>query len=110
MDESREENLSLFPDLSTRLLLLLLEESEETDTRHLGDLETHTGNITLGVAGATETSNEHLVLIKEERKGQRDAGCLMEAVAVRCHRIGGHADTHERELCSPKKDPRGREW
>ena len=56
----------LLPDLSTRLLLLLLEEGQETDTRHLGDLETHTGNITLGVARATETSDEHLVLSKRK--------------------------------------------
>jgi len=33
------------------------EESEETDTRHLGDLETDTGNITLGMPGATESSH-----------------------------------------------------
>ena len=50
------------PHLSTGLLLLLLEEGKETDTGHLGDLEADTGNVTLGVAGTTETSDEHLVL------------------------------------------------
>ena len=58
----------LFPDLSTGLLLLLLEEGEEADTGHLGDLETHAGNITLGVAGATETSDKNLVVLIDEVK------------------------------------------
>ena len=49
-------------DLCTWLLLLLLEQSEKADTRHLGNLEADTGNITLGVTGATETSDENFVL------------------------------------------------
>jgi len=52
--------------LRTGLLLLLLEESEKGDTRHLGDLETNTGNVTLGVPTATETGHENLVVLIDE--------------------------------------------
>jgi len=55
-------------DLCTWLLLLLLEQSEKADTRHLGNLEADTGNITLGVTGATETSDENFVVFLEEVK------------------------------------------
>jgi hypothetical protein len=48
------------------LLLLLLPQSQETDTRDLDDLETDTGNITLGLALATETSQEDLVVLVHE--------------------------------------------
>ena len=43
--------------------LLLLPESEETDTRDLDDLETDTGNITLGLAATTETRDEDFVVL-----------------------------------------------
>lgn len=52
--------------LRTRLLLLLLPQGTETDTRNFNDLEPHTGNITLGFALATETSQEHLVVLVHE--------------------------------------------
>merc|ERR1712137_309619 len=70
-----------YPDLCTRLLLLLLEQSKETDTRHLGDLETHTGNITLGMAGTTEASHQHLVVFLEEVEATitRHEGCNLLA-------------------------------
>jgi len=55
-------------DLCTWLLLLLLEQSEKADTRHLGNLEADTGNITLGVTGATETSDENFVVFLEDVK------------------------------------------
>lgn len=45
------------------LLLLLLEESEERDTRDLDDLETNTGNVTLCLALTTETRDEDLVVL-----------------------------------------------
>ncbi len=59
----RDKQTELFfklHDLRTGLLLLLLEESDECHTGNLDNLETHTGNITLGVTTATETSNENL--------------------------------------------------
>ena len=43
--------------------LLLLPEGEETDTRHLDDLEPDTGNITLGFTATTETRDEDLVVL-----------------------------------------------
>ena len=52
--------------LCTWLLLLLPEESPETDTCYLCDLESHTGNISLGVAGTTEASHQHLVVLLDE--------------------------------------------
>lgn len=52
--------------LRTGLLLLLLPQSEQTDTGNLDDLESHTGNITLGLALTTETSQEHLVVLVHE--------------------------------------------
>ena len=48
------------------LLLLLLPQRRKTDTRDLDDLETHTGNITLGLALATETGEEDFVVLVHE--------------------------------------------
>lgn len=52
--------------LRTGLLLLLLPQSEQTNTRHLDDLESDTGNITLGLALTTETGQENLVVLVDE--------------------------------------------
>ena len=52
--------------LRAGLLLLLLPESEQTDTGDLDDLETDTGNITLGLALTTETGEEDLVVLIDE--------------------------------------------
>lgn len=52
--------------LRSGLLLLLLPQSAETDTGNLDDLESHTGNITLGLALATETSEEDFVVLVDE--------------------------------------------
>lgn len=52
--------------LRTGLLLLLLPQGQQTDTGHLDDLESHTGNITLGLALATETGQEDLVVLVNE--------------------------------------------
>ena len=46
--------------------LLLLPQSKETDTRHLDDLETNTGNITLGLTTATEARDKDLVVLVDE--------------------------------------------
>lgn len=46
--------------------LLLLPQSKQTNTRHLDDLETHTGNITLGLSATTEARNENLVVLIDE--------------------------------------------
>jgi len=50
----------------TRLLLLLLPQRAQTDTRNLDDLETDTWNITLGLAFTTETGEEDLVVLVNE--------------------------------------------
>jgi len=55
-----------FSSLRAGLLLLLLPQSHETDTRDLDDLEADTGNITLGLALATETGKENLVVLVNE--------------------------------------------
>lgn len=52
--------------LRSRLLLLLLEEGEQGNTRDLHDLETDTGNISHSVALTTEPRNQHLILHAEE--------------------------------------------
>ena len=44
------------------LLLLLVEEGQERHVRDLDDLEADTGNITLGLALATEAREQQLVL------------------------------------------------
>ena len=53
-------------NLRTGLLLLLPEEGRETHTRDLHDLETHTGNITLGLTLTTETGKEDFVVLIDE--------------------------------------------
>lgn len=52
--------------LRARLLLLLLPQGEQTNTGDLDDLETDTGNITLGLALTTETGQEDLVVLVDE--------------------------------------------
>lgn len=52
--------------LGAGLLLLLLPQSGETDTGDLDDLETDTGNITLGLTLTTETGKENLVVLIDE--------------------------------------------
>ena len=61
--------------LRTGLLLLLLPESEQTDTRDLDDLETNTGNITLGLTLTTETGKEDLVVLVDEVKATVVGDC-----------------------------------
>ena len=46
--------------------LLLLPQGEKADTRDLDDLEADTGNITLGLATATETGDQDLVVLIDE--------------------------------------------
>lgn len=61
--------------LRTGLLLLLLPESEQTDTRDLDDLETNTGNITLRLTLTTETGEENLVVLVDEVKAPVVGDC-----------------------------------
>lgn len=53
-------------DLRAGLLLLLLPQSGQTDAGDLDDLEADTGNITLGLALATETGEEDFVVLVDE--------------------------------------------
>ena len=52
--------------LRTRLLLLVLEQSEQRHAGHLHHLETHSGNITDGVSFTSESCNEHLVVLVDK--------------------------------------------
>lgn len=56
---------SIVPHLHLRsgLLLLLLPERRQTNTRDLDDLESHTRNITLRLALTTKTSEQNLVVL-----------------------------------------------
>jgi hypothetical protein len=67
---SKEESMRIVDTktscLRSGLLLLLLPQSRETDTRDLDDLETDTGNITLGLALATETGEKDLVVLVDK--------------------------------------------
>lgn len=55
--------------LVTGLLLLLAVERVEADGRDLDDLEADTGKVTDGVAGATETGHEDLVVLLDVVEG-----------------------------------------
>lgn len=54
------------PRLSTRLFLLVTEERKQGNTGDLDDFEADTWDITNGVTGATESRNEHLVVLLDE--------------------------------------------
>ena len=72
MDLKKEDSTPFFFSvfrfryLRAGLLLLLLPQSGQTDTGNLDDLETDTGNITLGLALTTETGEEDLVVLVDE--------------------------------------------
>ena len=46
--------------------LLFLPQSQQTNTRNFHYLKTHSGNITLSFASATETRNKDLVVVIDE--------------------------------------------
>ncbi len=52
--------------LRAGLFLLRLEKGQKADSRDLNDLETNTGDITLGLTGATEAGDEDLVVLVDE--------------------------------------------
>jgi len=52
--------------LRTWLLLLLFPQSLQTDTRYLDHLKANTGDITLCLALATETSKQNLVVLVDK--------------------------------------------
>lgn len=68
--------------LRTRLLLLLLPESKQGDTRDLDDLETDTGNITLGLTLATETGEQNLVVLIDEVQATVIGDCKNMPVSI----------------------------
>ena len=53
-------------DLRSWLLLLLLPQSGKTNTGNLDDLEANTWNISLGLALASETGKQDLVVLVDE--------------------------------------------
>jgi hypothetical protein len=61
-----QQRKNLLACLRAGLLLLLAPKSGETDTGDLDDLETDTGNITLGLTLTTETGKEDLVVLVDE--------------------------------------------
>jgi hypothetical protein len=76
-DEPCTANLTPFPrslfssspnpsPLRSWLLLFLLPQRRQTNTRDLDDLESHTGNITLCLPLTTKTSEEDLVVLVYE--------------------------------------------
>lgn len=68
--------------LRAGLLLLLLPESGETDTGDLDDLETDTGNITLGLTLATETGEQNLVVLVDEVQATVIGHCSKTLVSM----------------------------
>ncbi|PVH94136.1 hypothetical protein DM02DRAFT_540078, partial [Periconia macrospinosa] len=64
------------------LLLLLLPQRRQTDTGHLNNLETHTGNITLGLALATETGEEDFVVLVHEVQATVVGDCGVLATII----------------------------
>lgn len=91
--------------LRAGLLLLLLPQSGETDTGNLDDLETDTGNITLGLALATETSEKNLVVLVDEVKTTVVGNCKRKEIethvricdADTCRNNQNEADSSMRE-------------
>ncbi len=68
-DDSACRKKLLAPDPSRSwLLLLLLPQGQQTDARDLDDLEPHTGDLTLGLALATEPGQEDLVVLVDKVK------------------------------------------
>ena len=53
-------------DVDNITCLLLLPEGQQTDTRHLDDLEPDTRDITLGLTPATEAGDQDLVVLIDE--------------------------------------------
>lgn len=76
---SKQQNVSSC--LRAGLLLLLLPEGGETDTGDLDDLETDTGNITLGLTLATETSEQDLVVLIDEVQATVIGHCYQTLVS-----------------------------
>lgn len=95
--------------LRTGLLLLLLPQSEQTDTGNLDDLESHTGNITLGLALTTETSQEHLVVLVHEVQATVVGDCCGHHVSAHHIRAIGSARVFEGSVARLNSKCRGDE-
>jgi hypothetical protein len=61
--------------------LLLLPEGEKTDTRHLHNLESHTGNITLGFSTTTESRDKDLVVLVDKV----ETTVILDGLMIKCH-------------------------
>lgn len=70
--------------------LLFFPESKETNTGDLDDLEPHTGNITLSLAGTTETGDEDLVVLIDEVK----ATIVLSRRSIRAPQVKHEAERH----------------
>lgn len=65
---STPSNTPPFSCLRAGLFLFRAEQCAQTNSRDLDDLETNTGDITLGLTGTTETGDEDLVVLVDEVK------------------------------------------
>lgn len=97
--------------LRARLLLLLLPESKQGDSRHLYDLELDTGNVSLRAPLVAEAGNKHLVvhLDKVQAAVVGDEGGDFFGVLDKLH-TDGLADGRVwlLRLDTPRKSKRGR--
>jgi hypothetical protein len=66
--------------LRSWLLLLLLPQRRQTNTRDLDDLESNTGNITLRLALTTESSKQDLVVLVYEVETTIIGDCHLSAI------------------------------
>lgn len=68
--------------LRTGLLLLLLPQRRQTNSRDLDDLESNTGNITLRLALTTETSEEDFIVLVDEVEATIVGHCILQSAIV----------------------------
>lgn len=83
-------------NLRSWLLLLLLPQSGKTDTGDLDDLEADTWNISLGLALATETGEQDLVVLIDEVQATIVWNCSPSAFILRCAYVRGRVVTYRR--------------